>query len=205
MNTNMLSSKIIAGVMLKVMNKLIPGLHRYFKVILLLFFPLTWSQTLAGEMSIVASGTWPACDCNDSNCYKAEVVSNGFKISGNGIVTQELLLMPSRVYSSYGASFQILDSNNNWGPWQWWGNWKDGCKGSWQVLENAGKDVKGEPYRSYTKYKVTNAECGLDHNPAHPRHAATSASAGRLSGRGRFRRGGGGRSTCASTCSNRAG
>ena len=49
------------------------------------------------------------------------------------------------------------------------------------------------------------AAVGLDHNPAHPRHAATSASAGRLSGRGRFRRGGGGRSTCASTCSNRAG
>ena len=46
---------------------------------------------------------------------------------------------------------------------------------------------------------------GLDHNPAHPRHAATSASAGRLTGRGRFRRGGGGRSTCASTCSNSAG
>lgn len=46
---------------------------------------------------------------------------------------------------------------------------------------------------------------GLDHNPAHPRHAATSASAGRLSGRGRFRRGGGGRSTRASTCSNSAG
>ena len=46
---------------------------------------------------------------------------------------------------------------------------------------------------------------GLDHNSAHPRHAATSASAGRLTGRGRRRRAGGGRSTCASTCSNSAG
>ena len=52
---------------------------------------------------------------------------------------------------------------------------------------------------------VTSGEGGLDHNPAHPRHAATSASAGRLSGRSRFWRGGGGRSTCANTCSNNAG
>lgn len=52
---------------------------------------------------------------------------------------------------------------------------------------------------------AASAYAGLDHNPAHPRHAATSASAGRLTGRGRFRRGGGGRSTCASTCSNSAG
>ena len=158
MNTNMLPSKIIAGVILKVMNKLIPGLRRYFKVILLLFLPLTWSQTLAGEMSIVASGTWPACNCNDPNCFKDPTYSNAFKIYGNGIVTEELILMPSRIHS-YGAGFQVLDSNNNWGPWQWWGWWKDGCKGSWQVLETAGKDVKGEPYRSYKKYKVTNVEC----------------------------------------------
>jgi len=45
---------------------------------------------------------------------------------------------------------------------------------------------------------------GLDHNSAHPRHAATSVSVGRLTGRGR-RRAGGGRSTCASTWSNSTG
>ena len=57
----------------------------------------------------------------------------------------------------------------------------------------------------YLRHHDPSPSAGLDHNPAHPRHAATSASAGRLSGRGRFRRGGGGRSTCASTCSNSAG
>ena len=46
---------------------------------------------------------------------------------------------------------------------------------------------------------------GLDHNSAHPRHAATSVSAGRVTGRGRRRRAGGGRPTCASTWSNSAG
>jgi len=46
---------------------------------------------------------------------------------------------------------------------------------------------------------------GLDHNSAHPGHAATSVSAGRVTGRGRRRRAGGGRSTCASTWSNSAG
>ncbi len=46
---------------------------------------------------------------------------------------------------------------------------------------------------------------GLDHNSAHPRHAATSVSAGRVTGRGRRRRAGGGRATCASTWSNSAG
>ncbi len=46
---------------------------------------------------------------------------------------------------------------------------------------------------------------GLDHNSAHPRHAATSVSAGRVTGRGRRRRAGGGRSMCASTWSNSTG
>jgi len=46
---------------------------------------------------------------------------------------------------------------------------------------------------------------GLDHNSAHPRHAAASVSAGRVTGRGRRRRAGGGRPTCASTWSNSAG
>ncbi|AUB82867.1 type I-C CRISPR-associated protein Cas8c/Csd1 [Candidatus Thiodictyon syntrophicum] len=54
-------------------------------------------------------------------------------------------------------------------------------------------------------YKDNIAPAGLDHNSAHPRHAATSVSAGRVTGRGRRRRAGGGRPTCASTWSNSAG
>ena len=76
-----------------------------------------------------------------------------------------------------------------------------------QTLINAGESATVEFKKSTAeKDRACRTLCGgLDHNPAHPRHAATSASAGRLSGRGRFRRGGGGRSTCASTCSNSAG
>ncbi len=46
---------------------------------------------------------------------------------------------------------------------------------------------------------------GLNHNSAHARYAATSVRAGKLTGRGRRRCAGGGRSTCASTWSNSAG
>jgi hypothetical protein len=41
--------------------------------------------------------------------------------------------------------------------------------------------------------KSINPNNGLDRNSAHPRHAATRASAARLTGRGRFRRAGGGK------------
>jgi len=132
-------------------------LQFYIHAILLVVLIITGHTSMAGEMSIIASETWPACDSHDEGCGPPDAsISNPYKIVGTGIATIEILVIP--YYVSTPVYAQIL-WNGQWGGFVGWWFWRNLNDGYWELLESESSTPEpGYPHRFFAKYRVTNAK-----------------------------------------------
>jgi RHS repeat-associated protein len=107
----------------------------------------------ATGFSVLAAGTWPACDHgNPSACGSDCVLSDTFKFEGTGLVTLDVVVSP------YQDAVPLYQQNILYSQLSNIGWWFDGNDGSVTSLwsSSSGNPTSGAVYRSTGKSKVSN-------------------------------------------------